>query len=590
MLEAAISYASRNLCVFPCEKKIPLTGTGGFKNATCDLKLLLEWWTKNPQAQIGVPTGSINRLLVLDVDGPEGEAALQKLNLPETFTVETRPGRKQFWFAQPEGVTTRNSAGLLAPQIDTRGDGGYVIAPPSIHHQTGKPYRVVKNLPWATAPAALIEPRSVLPAKPTSGDLIVQGKRHQTLLSIAGALRARGLSQPLILHQLEIVNQRQCDPPLDGADLERIAAFVGSKPPGFSGSRATETSSEVKLQYYSAVQRERIKWLWPGRIPTGKLTLFVGDPGTGKSLVTVDLAARVSTGRAFPDGCSCEVGGVLILTAEDDAKDTVGPRLDAAGADTSRIARISAVKVTLSDGAPAESTFSLERDLLKLEEALTKDAKFKLIIVDPLTAYLGTKINSWRDTDVRGLLTPLTEFATRTGIAVGGIMHLRKSETDAMLRVSGSVAFVAAARTVWGFGIDPADKTQRAMVAVKNNLASLANALVYKIAVNDEGVPFISWQKEPRTLDAEDVLGGNKKEKRAIADAAEWLRQQLAGGPQPQQRLQADAKRERISFGTLRRAKDHLGIRSHKAGLAGFWYWELPEHAHKEVQHAQVQN
>src|SRR5262252_10337319 len=98
MLEAAISYASRNLCVFPCEKKIPVTGTGGFKNASCDLKLLLEWWTKNPKAQIGIPTGQVNHLFVIDVDGPQGEAALPKLNLPETFTVETRPGRKQFWF------------------------------------------------------------------------------------------------------------------------------------------------------------------------------------------------------------------------------------------------------------------------------------------------------------------------------------------------------------------------------------------------------------------------------------------------------------------------------------------------------------
>jgi hypothetical protein len=394
-------------------------------------------------------------------------------------------------------------------------------------------------------------------------------------------MRARGLPAETIFSLLQVTNHQLCVPPLEDADVRRMANDIGRKPAGFPGQRQIETSDEIDLQYYHNIERDRVKWLWPGRIPAGKLTLFVGDPGTGKSLVTLDLAARLSTGRPFPDGHPCEKGNVLILTAEDDARDTVGPRLDAAGADSSRIARINAVRVTLSDGTAGESAFSLERDLAKLEDSLAKNGSFKLVIVDPLTAHLG-KVNSWRDAEVRGILTPITDFASRTGIAVGGIMHMRKSETDAMLRVSGSIAFVAAARAVWGFGVDPDDETQRVMVGVKCNLAALGNAMAYKISSNNaDGAPHIVWQKELRTLDANEVLGMNAKEKRERAhrrgEAEEWLRAQLADGARPQKQLEADAEGARISPRTLRRARKSLGVKPHKAGMAGGWYWELPE-------------
>ena len=164
---------------------------------------------------------------------------------------------------------------------------------------------------------------------------------------------------------------------------------------------------------------------------------------------------------------------------------------------------------------------------------------------------------------------------------------MRKSETDAMLWVSGSIAFVAAARAVWGFGVDPDDETQRIMVGVKCNLAPLGNALAYKITANVAGAPYIVWQKEPRTLDAEEVLGGSKREKRAraerVGDAEEWLRQRLADGPAPQQQLKTEALSKHISWSTPRRAKDRLGVESHKTGLTGSWYWELPQGAQHET-------
>jgi putative DNA primase/helicase len=584
MLDDAVSYALDGYSVFPCKQKMPIV-QNGWKDATTDATKILKWWTESPDAQIGMPTGAINHLVVLDPDGDEAGQFVRGLHLPPTRTILTRPGRYHLWFRQPDGFKTKCSASVLAPKLDVRGDGGYVIVPPSIHHETGQPYHVVRDLAIALAPDSLLRlveatrTTETIPAS-TSPSGIPQGSRRPTLFKIACKMRAEGLSPEAIL---ESIRHIPCSPALPESELRKIALGTLRYDGRWSTDRAParESTAEIELSYYHHIAREQVRWLWPQRIPRGKLTLFVGNPGTGKSLATIDLAARVSTAHVFPDGQPCELGDVLILTAEDDASDTVGPRLDAAGADSSHIARINAIKVILADGATGESTFSLERDLMKLEEALKKHPQFKLIIIDPLSAYLGTKVNSWRDAEVRALLTPLTEFATRTGIAIVGILHMRKAETDAMLRVSGSIAFVAAARAVWGFGPDPAAATSSIMVPVKNNLAPLGNALGYQITADGNGAPYLIWQKEPRTVDAEDVLGGNKKEKRERAEklmeAKEWLRAKLSLGPVAEEQLSAAAEKLGIAWRTLRRAKGSLAVKSHKAGMVGAWYWELPE-------------
>jgi archaellum biogenesis ATPase FlaH len=434
MAMRALTYTNRGLSVFPCAKKKPLTDHG-LLDASKGLKQITEWWTRWPDAQIAIATGPVSNLIVLDVDGPQGFAWLSGRLIPETREVESQPGRKHFWYKLPAGRTAKNSAGVFAPEVDVRGAGGYIVAPPSLHHETGKPYRFINKLPLAVAPDWLLEP----PPKTSNGNeqssetglVIHEGQgRHQKALQLAGGLRARGASQADILTALQIFSQQHCRPPLEPAWMEKTARYIETKPAGFRG-QPLHLPAEVVVESFSAIAPEAIRWLWPGRIPAGKLTLFVGDPGKGKTLAAVDLAARMSRGHAFPDGASCERGAALILSAEDSASDTIRPRLDAADADVSRVYFIKAVKVTLEDGQTGESSFSLERDLVKLEETLKKHPGIKVIILDPLSAYLGTKVNSWRDTEVRALLTPLVEFASRTGVAIIGILHLRKSETDA---------------------------------------------------------------------------------------------------------------------------------------------------------------
>lgn len=574
MLDAAIRYCLDGFVIFPCAKKIPLTGAGGFRNASLDAAKIIEWWRRWPDAQIGLPTGAVNNLFVLDIDGPEGERTAGKMNLPETFTVATRPGRYQLWFRQPDGVRGKCSAGALGAQLDVRSDGGYVIAPPSIHHETGTPYRVVKDIPWAPAPTKLLEPRKPSAIDAPAADAIPQGRRHQTILSIAGALRARRLSPEMVLAQLRIVNQQQCVPPLEDAELQRLAQYVGSKPAGFPGQRPQETSAEVELESFRDIIAERVRWLWNQRIPLGKLTLFVGDPGKGKSLVTCDIAARLSRGTRFPDGAACDVADTIFLSAEDDAQDTIRPRLDAAGADVARIHRVKAVKVILADGGTGESAFSLERDLDRLEDAIKKIPSTQMLVVDPLSAYMG-KVDTHRDAEIRRVIAPLSEFAARRRVAVVGVMHLKKSETSALLRVSGSIGFVAAARIVWGFGEDPDESETRIMVAVKNNLASLGNGLAYRIEASGE-VARIAWKQGVITLDANSVLSVDRQEQSDRGarkpEAETWLLSLLASGEEmPVSKIIKLAEGAPFSWRTVEQAKKENGVRAVKRGRV--WAW-----------------
>jgi putative DNA primase/helicase len=575
MIAGVVARLREGLKVFPCSQKKPLT-PHGFKDATNDFTQVDAWWKQHPDAQIGVPTGRINNLLVLDVDGPKGAAWVQARSLPPTLEVETSPGHSHYWFRLPNDKSASCSAGVLAAEVDVRAEGGYIIAPPSLHHESGNPYRFLNSLPWAEAPAELLRSPKPHAAPARAADTIEKGVRHQKLVSIAGALRARGLSRDMVLAQLRTVNDRQCTPPLDDPELIKIADFVGSKPAGFPGTKPMETCVGLDIESFIDVKPEPLTWLWKDKIPLGKLTIFAGDPSRGKSLVTVDIAARLSRGEAFPDGVAAEICDSLFLSAEDDAADTVAPRLLAAGADVSRIHRVKAVRVVLSDGQTGECMFNFQRDIEKLDSALAGIPNTRLLVVDPVSAYLG-RIDTHRDAEIRRVLAPLAELAARRKLAVIGVMHLKKTETSALLRVSGSIGFVAAARVVWGFGEDPNVPESRVMVPVKNNLAPLGSGLAYQIESDAGCAPHLVWHNGPVMLSADDALIRDPHQKRQRAersrDAEQWLLSILGDGDQKAESyIEGEAKRAGFGWRTIQTAKKNLNIRSVKNGN---WFWVL---------------
>ena len=201
--------------------------------------------------------------------------------------------------------------------------------------------------------------------------------------------------------------------------------------------RAPSCSSAARAD----IQPEKIKWLWQNRIAIGKLTLVAGEPGLGKSQLTAALAGTVTSGGQWPnDEGSAPLGSVVILSAEDDAADTIVPRLIAAGASTARVHIISAV--VEPDGV-GRRVFNLQGDLALLEAMITRIEDVRLVVIDPISSYLG-RTDSHKNSELRATLEPIGDLASRLGVAFVAVTHLNKNNgASANQRVTGSIAFVA---------------------------------------------------------------------------------------------------------------------------------------------------
>lgn len=346
-----------------------------------------------------------------------------------------------------------------------------------------------------------------------------------------------------------------------------------------------EVTSDKKAQAMTVcmadIQPEPISWLWPGRIALGKLTLIAGDPGLGKSLLTATMAATVSKGYTWPlETCPAQIGSIILLSAEDDPADTIRPRLDAAEADCGRIHVLQAIRDVDAEGKPTQRMFSFKRDLMALEERLSSLPDCKLLIIDPVSAYLdGT--DSHNNTDVRGLLAPLAKLAADHKIAVVLVQHLNKSSgSSAMYRAIGSVAFIAAARAAYVVTKDQKNPERRLVMPVKNNLAKDSTGLAYSISTSENGAPVIAWELEPVTITADEALtpADSNEEKTDTEWAVEVLQNVLSNGPVQVAEINKEAKQAGISPKSLRRAREGLGIKPRKTDFKGGWVWSLPQH------------
>jgi len=336
----------------------------------------------------------------------------------------------------------------------------------------------------------------------------------------------------------------------------------------------------------STFEVSAIQWLWPNRFALGKLGILAGLPDEGKGQVFADVAARVTHGSEWPcnEGRAPQ-GNVILLTAEDDIKDTVVPRLKAAGADCSRI---EIVKMVKADNK--ERMFSLVTDLELLREKITSVGDVRLIQIDPISAYLGVgKIDSFRTTDVRAVLGPLTELAAELKVSIMGIMHFNKKidVTNALLRISDSLAFGAAARHVYAV-VDDQEKKRKLFVKGKNNLAPDTKALAYGFGGRDVGcdketgqriiAPHIIWHPDHVDVTATQAMQAATESKSASAcdSAQKFLSELLGNGPVLKSEIEDAAEAHCIAERTLWRAKDKLNVIARKDGPDKKWTWRLP--------------
>jgi hypothetical protein len=352
---------------------------------------------------------------------------------------------------------------------------------------------------------------------------------------------------------------------------------------------------ELGMRTAASIIPKHVKWLWKDRVPLGKITLFAGNPDNGKSLAASSIAAICSTGRPFGDTCpnKLEASEVLMMIGEDDLDDTVIPRLMASEAALSKIYLLESV---IRPGDP-DTEVRLDTDVFTIDAMLEKNPKIRLVIIDPISNYLGNASMIAEQEARRSVLIPLKQMAARRNVAVIMVMHLnKKSELDAIGRVGGAMAFIGVARCSWMFIRDAADaegevKDTFSMVRIKNNLAKASgDGLSYRIEAKKPidvpgdvpmWPPYVIWG-EAVNRTADDMLESKRGTGRPTGtdtktqDAVRFLSEFLAEGPKPAKEVFAQAKAGHgILEGALRSAAKALNVKISQHTRQ--WVWELTE-------------
>lgn len=546
----------------------------------------LQWADKN---NIGLRTGSASApnekyLIVIDLD--QG-GDVSKLNLPDTVEVSTGKGLHYYYYTdEPLG----NSSGKLGHHIDTRGEGGQVVYPGSTHPERKNKYiwipnHSITNMPIADLPDHI---KTLLKSGPPGQYIpknepdhipedirieieklktVPQGQRNTELNNAAlrlghtigaGDLKEGRVKRALLNAAIEI----------GLSEAEAIATIKSGVEKG------TKEPKPLLINIISldTVQPEPIHWLWYQKFALGKLSLIVGDPGLGKSFITLDIAARISKGIFWPDllGEANPSGEVILLSAEDDPADTIRPRLDAMQADPSKIKYIESVK----QPGGGDRLFNLERDVLNLNRVVKTLTSCRLIVIDPISAYMG-RIDGHSNTDVRGLLAPLAKMAAQHQIATIAVSHLNKSGGgNPLYRAMGSLAFTAAARAVWTVTKDRADPERRLFLPAKNNISIDNRGLAYRLIDSR-----VEWDSTPIEATAAEVFMEDEESKKSPKrfKAKEWLRNALKDGPKPVDELKKAADSEDFVWRTVERAKLDCGVQAEYEGFGNAGkIWRLP--------------
>ena len=347
------------------------------------------------------------------------------------------------------------------------------------------------------------------------------------------------------------------------------------------------TKSKLLLERASSIKPDVLEWLWPNRIPFGKMTLFVGHPGIGKGCATMYIAARASNGTGWPDCANLNAPmESLIISSEDAAGDTLIPRLRVAGADLSKIFIFKTTKTE-----SGEKGFSIDTDLPALRETLENNKNIKLVIIDPIMNHLGN-LNGNTEQELRNGLTPLGKLAEKFGVAIVIVTHFNKSITsEGIQRVGGAMAMVGAVRVAWTFQESKEDD-QRMMVPLKANVTKDNGGLAYKIvSANDEidgqivSVGLIDWAEGTINEDAELLLKQpqNNPPNTKVAQAIAWLKEFLKNGEQREAGLVKQAGLEmgftestlKNAYSKIPNSVDPIKGSGKGAGSTAPWYWQL---------------
>lgn len=339
-----------------------------------------------------------------------------------------------------------------------------------------------------------------------------------------------------------------------GERLEGIA----ERTPAYRGNK--------KLIFLSDVQPESITWLWYNRFPEGKLSLLVGDPDAGKGILSSYMTGIFTTGKDWPDKANDKTGSVIFMSTEDNLEDTIRPRMEAAGANLSKVATLKVDDLTIQSVVKELKDVSVSREMEDL----------KLVFIDSINSYMGgTRGNE--EISVRTSLAPLVEFAGKNKITIIGISHLNKDQAKkAIYRTTGSLAYVAMARSCYAIHRDADDpeKRRRLFIPLKSNLAINPTSLAFRIE-GPMGFPKVTFEPDPIEVDADQEMSSEeiKNESSALEEAREYCREALKDGPVRSSKFLQEAEDNKIAESTLKRAKQIENVTSYRdKDRNGEWY------------------
>ncbi len=554
VLDSARQYLAAGFSVIPCrpgDKHPALTAWQRYQQHKPTDAELIRWFGNGQASNLAIVTGAVSGLVVLDVDGREGQNSIQGRELPRTACVRTSRGI-HYYFRHP-ACQVRNFVGKL-PGLDLRGDGGYVVAPPS-RHASGDVYHweVPLSAGLAELPiwlAELLDKRQMVPARDASPGWLArtlqgvsQGQRNDTAIRVAGYLRRHGVDNDAILAILRAWNQLN-RPPLDDAELTRVVA---------SASRMEGPERGVELFTLGQLRNitSGVTWEWRNWVPKGAITTLVSKPGVGKTLLACALACAKVQGGRWPDSTQAKQGRVLYLDAE-----------AGAGELSEKFAYVG-LGGDHSDLALAYSAHGgflcADVDWTGIEEAWLSFGP-DLVIVDPLTGHHRRDASS--GPAMRSFYARLMDLAQQNSAAVVVLHHLRKrslldGEEIDLDRVRDSSDITAASRSV--LALQEMESGDLKLISLKSNFASKPEPL--RIRKGADGLMYLGEIEDRDT-------------KTEVEKAAAWLAVLLVGGPKSAKEVELLAVEKGIPERTLRRAKSKAGIDSRRTPEG--WVWQLP--------------
>ena len=536
--EWALEYTGMGLAVFPlrARNKTPAT-KNGCKDATTDQKQIASWWNRWPDANIGIATGSVSGgLVVIDLDrdeekGRDGYEILQEWQrqhgqLPDTCQSIT--GRGGYHLLYRDTAEHRNAQALFEG-VDIRGEGGYIVAPPSIH-PNGHTYE------WEQGPDEFeIAQADDLVRKFIKGpkkeqqqylhqpEMIPEGQRVSTLVSLIGSQRAKGLGDAAIRAAVQAENEEKCSPPLTDQELEKevFPALKRNWPATHpytttkNGIFTTAKPLTFGIDKASDVIIREPEWLIPGYIPKYGITTIAGEGGVGKTSIWCSLVASITTGKQ-----SFLLGGqipfendpedVLVLSAEDSWSYVLRCRLEACGADLDRIGFISPEDERFSD-------LNFNGDLLK---GIIETNRPSVVVFDPLQQFVPENLRMGDRNSMRKCLSPLIGYGEQYKLTSIIIAHANKqSGVWGRKRIADSSDIWDASRSVLMVG-NAAEDGVRYISPEKSNWGRLENTVLFTL---EDCVPTFKCYSPKKDMDFIQADARERNIRPVVEDAKDFI-------------------------------------------------------------------